>query len=120
MKKVSKCISLLLAALMVFSVLPLTASAAAINTTNVNTVEKLIQNDSVANLAGYLVEKINATKDTTLPTALRFVFLLMDNEDINKSIGTKEVTALTGAQSSKILLDWLDANAAFIKEGTEI
>ncbi|GEM_PF-1377616 len=107
MKKSTKFISLILAIVMVFSTLSIAASAAAINS-KYNTVEKLIQMDSINDLLNYLVTNINNQKDILITPVLRIVFLAMNNEDINGYIGSKEVTQLSGAEGSKVLVQWLD------------
>ncbi len=109
MKKTTKIISMILALVMMLSVVPMTASAKAIPD-SVNTVEKLIQLDNLTNLLEYLVKKINANKDDLIPTALRIVYLAMNNEKINGYIGTKEVSKLTGPEASKVLVTWLDTD----------
>ena len=107
MKTSKKFISLLLALMMVVSVLPLAATAGAIKD-NVNTVEKLIQNDNLYSLVEYLVKNINAQADNVTAPVLRIVFLAMNNEDINAIIGSKEVTQLSKEEASKVLVTWLD------------
>ena len=119
MKKTSKIISLLLAAVLAFSALGLPASAGAIDTETYTTVEALIQNDSLASLFGYLAAKISADPETLLPTLLRCAFLLTDNADLNALVGEREVAALTPAELSEVFVNWLDgtilpeANATF-------
>ena len=110
MKKANKIISLVLAVIMVFSVIPFTAAASAINTSTYNTVEKLIHMNSLPSLLDYLVNQINANKDSLITPVLRIVFLAMNNEQINGYIGTKEVTKLTGKEASKVLVKWLDTD----------
>ncbi len=107
MKKSTKIISMILAVVMVLSSLPLMASAAAIKS-EYNTVEKVISNNSIADLLDYLVNKLNDQADILITPVLRIVFLAMNNEDINAIIGTKEVTQLSGDESSKVLVTWLD------------
>ena len=113
MKKTTKIISMILALVMMLSVIPMTASAKAIPD-SVNTVEKLIQLDNVTNLLEYLVKKINANKNDLIPTALRIVYLAMNNEQINGHIktvaGTKDVSLLDGNETSKVLVKWLDTD----------
>ncbi len=107
MKKSTKFISLLLAVIMVFSVIPMTAFASPIK--NSSTVNDLIKNDSLANIVEYLLTKINDRKTAITGTVLRLVFsFLTDNEDLQKEIGGKDVFALKDAEAAKALLDWLD------------
>ncbi|MBQ6023211.1 MAG: dockerin type I repeat-containing protein [Clostridia bacterium] len=109
MKKSTKIISMILAVVMVLSTLPLMASAAAIKS-EYNTVEKVISMNSIKDLLDYLVTNINNQKDILITPVLRIVFLAMNNEKINEYIGTKEVTKLSGDESSKILVKWLDTD----------
>ncbi len=112
MKTSTKILSLFLAVIMVFSVLPMTASAKAIQN-KYDTVEKLIQMDSIEALLDYLVDQINANKDTLITPVLRIVFLAMNNEQINGYIDTlikKDVTKLSGKEASKVLIKWLDTD----------
>ena len=107
MKKSTKFISLLLAVIMVFSVIPMTAFASPIKDSS--TVDDLIKNDSLANIVEYLLTKINDRKTAITGTVLRLVFsFLTDNEDLQKEIGGKDVFALKDAEAAKALLDWLD------------
>ncbi len=107
MKKSTKFLSLLLAVIMVFSVIPMTAFASPIK--NSSTVDDLIKNENLADVVEYLLTKINDRKTAITGTVLRLVFsFLTDNEDLQKEIGEKDVFALTDAEAAKALLDWLD------------
>ena len=112
MKKSTKIISLILSVVMVFSVLPVFASANAINK-DVTTIEKFISNDNLANVVEYLVKNINAKKGDLTGTVLRLVFIFINNDDLNAEIAKiqgGDVTKFTDEQAAKILLDWLDKN----------
>ncbi|MBR5411360.1 MAG: dockerin type I repeat-containing protein [Clostridia bacterium] len=116
MKKSTKIISLILSVVMVFSVLPVFASANAINK-DVTTIEKFISNDNIANVADYLVRNINRTKDDITGTILKIVLLVMgDNESLQPYIGTQDVTTISDEARAKIVVDWLNA---ILKEKTE-
>ena len=109
MKKSTKIISLLLAVVMVFSVIPLTASAVNVVPSGTKTVESLISIDGIGTLLDNLVTDVNNNKDYITGTVLRIVYLAMNNDDINKYI-TKEVTTLSDAEAAKVLVKWLDTD----------
>jgi len=108
MKKSTKFISLILAVVMVVSVIPITASGAAINTSTYNTVEKLISNDGLYSLISYLINNLNNVSDNAIGSVLRLVYIFMNNDDINALIGSKDITELTNAEAAKVLVNWLD------------
>ena len=109
MKKSTKIVSVILSIVMVLSVIPMTASAAAINS-KYDTLEKLIQMDSLTALLDYLVNQINKNKDTLLTPVLRIVYLAVNNDQINKYIGDKEVSTMSGKEASQVLVKWLDTD----------
>ncbi len=116
MKKSTKIISLILSVVMVFSVLPVFASANAINK-DVTTIEKFISNENLANVADYLVRNINRTKDDITGTILKIVLLAMgDNESLKPFIGTQDVTTISDEARAKIVVDWLNS---ILKDKTE-
>jgi hypothetical protein len=104
---------MILAIVMVFSAIPMTASANAIPSTTKN-VETLITVDSISNLLDYLVTNINNLKDELVPTVLRIVFLAMNDEKVNGYVDTigkgKDVSLLNGTEASKVLVTWLDTD----------
>ncbi len=107
MKKTNKIIALILAMVLAFSSVPLMASAAAIDD-KVDTVEKLIQGESVGNLAEWLLKNLNNRKEEILGSVLSLVFMFVEDEDLNKAIGTTDVTKATDEELATILVNWLD------------
>ncbi len=109
MKRSTKIISVILSVVMVFSVLP-TAFAGTLKTETYNTVEKLIQNDSLGNIVSSLVSDINASKTKVTGTVLRLVFSFLKDDGLAALIAGRDVTSLTDEEAAKVLLDWLDNN----------
>ncbi len=107
MKKTNKIIALILAMVLAFSSVPLMASAAAIKD-DVNTVEKLIQGESVGNLAEWLLKNINNRKEEILGSVLSLVFTFVEDEDLGKVIGETDLTAASDEELATILVTWLD------------
>ena len=112
MKKTTKIISMILAVVMVFSVLPVFASANAINK-DVTTIEKFISNGNLANVVEYLVKNINAKKGDLTGTVLRLVYLFIDADDLTAELNKiqgGDVTKFSDAEAATVLLNWLDKN----------
>lgn len=109
MKKTTKIISMILAVVMVFSVLPVFASANAIDK-NVQKIEDFIKNDNLAKIVEYLVKNINAKKDDLTGTVIRIVLIAMkDNDSLKPFIGTQDVSKNSEEANAKILVDWINS-----------
>ncbi len=107
MKKTNKIIAVILAMVLAFSSVPLMASAAAIKD-DVDTVEKLIQGESVGNLAEWLLKNLNNRKEEILGSVLSLVFMFVEDEDLSKVIGETDLTKATDEELATILVNWLD------------
>ena len=79
MKTSKKIISVILAVIMVIGTAS-TAFAGAIDTTK--SVDKLIEQENIANVAEYLLKSINNRKDDITGTVLRLAFLFLKNPPI--------------------------------------
>lgn len=108
MKKSTKIISVLLSLVMVLSIVPTAFASGTLKTDTYNTVEKLIQNDSLANILDSLVTDINNAKGNVTGTVLRLVFMFMKDDTLTSLIAGRDVTELDDNALAKILLDWLD------------
>ena len=104
MKTSKKIISVILAVIMVIGTAS-TAFAGAIDTTK--SVDKLIEQENIANVAEYLLKSINNRKDDITGTVLRLAFLFLKNEDLNAFIAGRDVTQLSDEQNAEILVKWL-------------
>ena len=109
MKKTNKIIAVILAMVLAFSSVPLMASAAAIKD-DVNTVEKLIQGESLGNLVEWLLKNINNRKEEILGSVLSLVFTFVEDEALQAKIGETDVLAADDEALAKILVDWLNAD----------
>ena len=109
MKKSTKLISVILSLALILSMVPM-AFAGTLKTETYNTVEKLIQNDSLANILESLVTDINSAKGNVTGTVLRLVYMFMNNDEINALIGDRDVAEMSDNDVAKVLLDWLDKN----------
>ena len=105
MKTSKKIISVILAVIMVIGTAS-TAFAGAIDTTK--SVDKLIEQENIANVAEYLLKSINNRKDDITGTVLRLAFLFLKNEDLNAFIAGRDVTELSDEQNAEILVKWLN------------
>lgn len=105
MKTSKKIISVILAVIMVIGTAS-TAFAGAIDTTK--SVDKLIEQENIANVAEYLLKSINKRKDDITGTVLRLAFLFLKNEDLNAFIAGRDVTQLSDEQNAEILVKWLN------------
>ena len=104
MKTSKKIISVILAVIMVIGTAS-TAFAGAIDTTK--SVDKLIEQENIANVAEYLLKSINNRKDDITGTVLRLAFLFLKNEDLNAFIAGIDVTQLSDEKNAEILVEWL-------------
>ena len=104
MKTSKKIISVILAVIMVIGTAS-TAFAGAIDTTK--SVDKLIEQENIANVAEYLLKSINNRKDDITGTVLRLAFLFLKNEDLNAFIAGIDVTQLSDEKNAEILVNWL-------------
>lgn len=105
MKTSKKIISVILAIIMVIGTAS-TAFAGAIDTTK--SVDKLIEQENIANVAEYLLKNINNRKDDITGTVLRLAFLFLKNDDLNAFIAGRDVTQLSDEQNAEILVKWLN------------
>ena len=105
MKTSKKIISVILAVIMVIGTAS-TAFAGAIDTTK--SVDKLIEQENIANVAEYLLKSIINRKDDITGTVLRLAFLFLKNEDLNAFIAGRDVTQLSDEQNAEILVKWLN------------
>lgn len=105
MKTSKKIISVILAVIMVIGTAS-TAFAGAIDTAK--SVDKLIEQENIANVAEYLLKSINNRKDDITGTVLRLAFLFLKNEDLNTFIAGRDVTELSDEQNAEILVKWLN------------
>lgn len=105
MKTSKKIISVILAVIMVIGTAS-TAFAGAIDTTK--SVDKLIEQENIANVAEYLLKSINNRNDNITGTVLRLAFLFLKNEDLNTFIAGRDVTELSDEQNAEILVKWLN------------
>ena len=105
MKTSKKIISVILAVIMVIGTAS-TAFAGAIDTTK--SVDKLIEQENIANVAEYLLKSINNRKDDITGTVLRLAFLFLKNEDLNAFIAGIDVTQLSDEKNAEILVNWLN------------
>ena len=110
MKKVTKLISLILAAVMLFSASCISVAAAAIPDAAKNSVEQLIQNKNLAELVGWLLTNLNKAKANVTGTLIKVLLLMLTDESLQAEIGGRDVTAMSDEQLANILLNWLDAN----------
>ncbi|MBR2410475.1 MAG: dockerin type I repeat-containing protein [Clostridia bacterium] len=109
MKKTNKIIALILAMVLAFSSVPLMASAAAIDD-KVDTVEKLIQGESLGNLVEWLLKNLNNRKEEILGSVLSLVFMFVEDEALQAKVGDTDLLAADDEALSKILVDWLNAD----------
>ena len=109
MKKTNKIIALILAMVLAFSSVPLMASAAAIKD-EVKTVDDLIKGDNLGNVVEWLLKNLNNRKEELVGTALKFVFMFVEDESLQAKIGKTDIMTATDEQLAKILIDWLNAN----------
>ena len=109
MKKTNKIIAVILAMVLAFSSVPLMASAAAIKD-DVDTVEKLIQGESLGNLVEWLLKNINNRKEEILGSVLSLVFTFVEDEALQAKVGETDVLAADDEALAKILVDWLNAD----------
>ncbi len=107
MKKTNKIIALILAMVLAFSSVPLMASAAAIKD-EVNTVEKLIQGESLGDLVEWLLKNLNTRKEEILGTVLSLVYTFVEDDDLETVIGETDPTSASDEELATILVNWLD------------
>lgn len=105
MKKTNKIIALILAMILAFSSVPLIASASAIKD-EVDTIEELIQSDSLGDLVEWLLKNLNNRKEEVVGTVLRLAYMLVDDIDT----GSLDLMEATDEQLAKVLVDYLNAN----------
>ena len=105
MKFTKKLISVILAVVMIFG----TASVAfASPIKNHSTLDTLITQDSIADIAEDMLKNINLRKNDITGTVLRLAFLFIKNDDLAGFINGRDVTKLSDEENAKILVDWLN------------
>lgn len=109
MKHTKKIIALVLAMVLAFSSVSVIASASAIND-KTDTVEKLIQGDSVGSLVEWLLKNLNNRKEEVVGSVLRLVFMFVEDETLKAKIGSTDLMKASDEQLADILIGWLDAN----------
>ncbi len=109
MKNTKKIIAVVLAMILSFSSISVIASASAIDA-KTNTVEKLIQPDSLGSLIEWLLKNLNNRKEEVTGTVLRLVFMFVEDESLQAKIGKTDLMTANDEALAKILIDWLNAN----------
>lgn len=104
MKTSKKIISVILAVIMVIG--SASTAFAAIDTSK--SVDSLIEQENIANVAEYLLKNINSRKNEVTGTVLRLAFLFIKNTDLDTFIAGRDVTTLSDEQNAEILVKWLD------------
>lgn len=107
MKTSKKIISVLLAVMMILGT---TSTAFAGTFDKYKTVDEIITQDSIADIAGNLIDKINNSKKDITGTVLRISFLFIKNDSLEAKIGDRDVTTLSDSALATILVSWLDEN----------
>lgn len=104
MKTTKKILSIFVAAVMVFTMIPLTAFA------EDRTAEQFISNDNLVVLADRLIKDLNSRKDQDIGTVLRLVFMFVDDASLKDAVGNTDLYSATDEQLADILVKWLNAN----------
>lgn len=102
MKTTKKILSILIAAVIVFTMIPLTAFA------DNQTAEDFISNENLAVLAEDLLKSLAARGDQDIGTVLKLVFQFVKEDSLQQEIGNKDVTALSDKELADILVSWLN------------
>jgi len=102
MKTTKKIISVFIAVLMVFTMIPLTAFA------DNQTAEDFISNENLAVLAEDLLKSLAARGDQDIGTVLKLVFQFVKEDSLQQEIGNKDVTALSDKELADILVSWIN------------
>lgn len=102
MKTTKKILSIFIAALMVFTMIPLTAFA------DNQTAEDFISNENLAVLAEDLLKSLAARGDQDIGTVLKLVFQFVKEDSLQQEIGNKDVTALSDKELADILVSWVN------------
>lgn len=104
MKTTKKILSIFVAAVMVFTMIPLTAFA------EDRTAEQFISNDNLVVLADRLIKDIDSRKDQDIGTILRLVFMFVDDASLKDAVGETNLYSASDEQLADILVNWLNAN----------
>ena len=107
MKTSKKLISVLLAVIMIVGTMQ-TAFAGPL--AKYNTVDKIITQENIVNIAGDLISGVNNRKTAIIGTVLRLVFLFVKDDSLQAQIGTQDVVSLPDEKLATILVNWLNAN----------
>ena len=82
MKKQSKVISIILSVVMILTLVPISASADAINEEQISTIDALIETDNINALVEYLINGLNNQKENVTGTILKLAFLMLGNSEL--------------------------------------
>lgn len=82
MKKQSKIISIILSVVMILTLVPISASADAIDEEKITTIDTLIETDNISALVEYLINGLNNQKENVTGTILKLVFLMLGNSEL--------------------------------------
>lgn len=104
MKTTKKILSIFVAAVMVLTMIPLTAFA------EDRTAEQFISNDNLVVLADRLIKDLNSRKDQDIGTVLRMVFMFVKDDSLKDAVGNTDLYSATDEQLADILVKWLNAN----------
>lgn len=104
MKTTKKILSIFVAAVMVLTMIPLTAFA------EDRTAEQFIANDNLVVLADRLIKDLNSRKDQDIGTILKLVFMFVKDESLKSAVGDTDLYSATDEQLADILVKWLNAN----------
>lgn len=106
MKKSTKFISLLLSLLMVFSSVPLMASANAVPK-EINSLDEIIETENLADLVDWLVTNVNIRKDKIIGTILRYV--IFGVKEIKETVPKEEaILKLSDEKAATYVVRYLD------------
>ncbi len=104
MKKTTKILSVILALVMAFSCIPMTAFATA---EDISSLDDYLANENLAVVAETLLKDLDNRKDVLIPTIFNFVFMLDQLKDQADESGVDVATA-TDEELATVLLDYLD------------
>lgn len=104
MKTTKKILSIFVAAVMVLTMIPLTAFA------EDRTAEQFISNDNLVVLADRLIKDIDSRKDQDIGTILRLVFMFVKDDSLKDAVGKTNLYSASDEQLADILVSWLNAN----------
>ena len=103
MKLTRKIISVLLAAVMIFSMVPLVVSA-----DSTDSLDEFLDADNLTDFVDDLLEKLANRKEEVTGTILSLVYLFIDDSDFQACIGTTDVLTASDEKLADILVDYID------------